>query len=76
MPRLIHKYPRYRHHKASGQAVVTLNGKDHYLGPHGTKASKAEYDRLIACWLANGRDSVRLSPGADTSLTISELILH
>lgn len=25
-----------------------LNGQDFYLGPHGTKASHIEYDRLIA----------------------------
>ena len=39
--------PKYRRHRASGQAVVTLSGQDFYLGPHGTKASKQEYDRLI-----------------------------
>ena len=55
MPKLIHRNPAYSKHKASGQAVVTLNGKDHYLGTHGTKASRAEYDRLIALWLAGGR---------------------
>lgn len=47
--------PKYRKHKRSGQAIVTLSGKDLYLGPHGTKASKLEYDRLIGEWLANGR---------------------
>ena len=35
--------PGYRKHKQSGQAVVTLNGKDFYLGPYGTNASKREY---------------------------------
>jgi hypothetical protein len=48
MPRLVQALPKYRKHKASGQAVVTLNGVEHYLGPHGTKASKTRYDRLIA----------------------------
>jgi hypothetical protein len=47
--------PKYRKHKATGQAIVTLSGNDIYLGPHGTKASKLEYDRLIGEWLANGR---------------------
>ena len=47
--------PKYRKHKASGQAIVTLSGKDHYLGPHGTKASRLEYDRVIAEWIAGGR---------------------
>ncbi len=47
--------PSYRKHKASGQAVVTLNGHDEYLGPYGTKASRRLYDRLIAEWLASDR---------------------
>ena len=48
MPRLASALPKYRKHRASSQAAVTLSGIDHYLGPHGTKTSKAEYDRLIA----------------------------
>jgi integrase len=58
--------PKYRKHRASGQAVVTLHGKDHYLGPHNTKASKLKYDLVIGEWLAGGRnplitDSANLS---------------
>ena len=65
------KPPKYRKHKASGQAVVTLSGTDIYLGPHGTKASRIEYDRIIGEWLANGR---RLTVEAETvTLTIIEL---
>ncbi len=48
MPRLVRALPTYRHHHASGQAVVTLDGHDYYLGPHGTRTSKQEFDRLIA----------------------------
>jgi integrase len=55
MPRLTHAVPKYCKHRGSGQAVVTINGRDYYLGPHGTKASKLEYDRLIGEWLADGR---------------------
>ena len=54
MPKLISKPPKYRKHKPSGQAVVTLDGHDFYLGPHGTKASHLEYDRLIGEWIQNG----------------------
>jgi hypothetical protein len=43
MPRLTNAVPKYRKHRASGKAVVTIAGQDHYLGPHGTKASKAAY---------------------------------
>ena len=49
------RIPKYRLHKPSGQAVVTLSGRDFYLGRFETKASRAEYDRHIAEWLANGR---------------------
>jgi len=66
--------PKYRKHRASGQAIVTIRGRDHYLGPHGTKASKVAYDRLISEWLAVGRRST--APQQDpTSLTVAELIL-
>lgn len=47
--------PSYRLHKATGQAVVTLNGRDYYLGTHASPESRAEYDRLVAEWLAHGR---------------------
>jgi len=52
MPRLLDGVPRYRKHRASGQAIVNLSGKDFYLGPHGTKVSHQEYDRVVAEWLA------------------------
>ena len=63
--------PKYRKHRASGQAVVTFDGTDFYLGPRGTKASKLEYDRLIGEWLANGR---RLS-SANATISVTELIV-
>ena len=44
--------PKYRKHKRSGQAIVTLSGKDFYLGPHSTTASKLEYDRVIGEWVS------------------------
>ena len=55
MPRLAQSVPKYRKHKASGQAFVELNGQRHYLGPHGSRTSRDEYDRLIGEWLQNGR---------------------
>ena len=73
MPKLTHQIPRYRRHKASGQAVVTLNGRDVYLGPHGATASKAEYDRVIAEWMASGRQQPSLD-GPDLTLAVTEVI--
>ena len=66
--------PAYRLHKPSGQAVVTLDGRDFYLGRHGAPESRAEYDRLIAEWLANGR-SLPNRKDESADLTVSELIL-
>ncbi|MBA3484734.1 MAG: site-specific integrase [Pirellulales bacterium] len=49
-----------------------MNGRDHYLGPHGTKASKLEYDRLITEWLSSGRSH---SFGSTSpALTVVELL--
>jgi integrase len=49
------KYPSYRLHKPTNQAVVTLSGEDIYLGKYGTRESKDAYDREITQWLARGR---------------------
>lgn len=59
------RVPSYRHHKPTGQAVVTINGRDIYLGKWNTTASRVEYDRLIAEFLANGR---RLQSNADATV--------
>jgi integrase len=71
MPRCINRNPRYSKHKASGQAVVTIGGRDHYLGPWKSKASFLEYDRLISEWIASGR---RGPSSSVQPLTVAELI--
>ncbi len=70
MPRCVNRSPRYCRHKASGQAIVTIDGRDFYLGLHGTAASKAEYDRKIAEWLGAGR---RLPSPRGSDLAVAEL---
>jgi hypothetical protein len=53
--------PSLRRHAPSRQTVVTLSGRDHYLGPwpdgHADQPPEAKdaYDRLIARWLAGQR---------------------
>jgi integrase len=73
MPRLTHAVPKYRKHRKSGQAVVTLNGRDHYLGKFDSKASHVEYDRLIGEWLAAGRNPLVTSAN---DISIVELCLR
>ncbi len=74
MPTPSLQIPRYRLHRPSGRAVVTLNGRDCYLGVHGTAASRAEYDRLLHEWLANGR---RVPDRGDNSpsITVDQLLV-
>jgi len=64
------KIPSYRLHKPSVQAVVTLNGRDFYLGAYATDVSRREYDRLIAEWLGHGR----VVP-CDPAVSINEIVL-
>lgn len=72
MPKVTDTYvPKYRLHRPSGQARVTIDGRDYYLGPWKTRASLAEYDRLINEWLANGRRLSNLdSAGGRTVLEV------
>jgi site-specific recombinase XerD len=55
MPNSRKQLPKYCRHKATGQAYVRIGGKMRYLGKYGSEASRREYDRVIAEFLANGR---------------------
>lgn len=72
MPRLTVSTPKDRHHRASGQAVVTIAGTDRYLGPWKSRGSIVEYDRLVGEWLAAGRPTAL--PAAAHQLTVAELL--
>ena len=75
MPRLTEsRVPSYRLHKQSGQAIVTLNGRDICLGKHDTPQSKSQYNRLLSEWIANGR-FLPPSPQAVTILEIADAFL-
>jgi integrase len=73
MPSLTKATPKYRKHKASGQAVVSIEGRDFYLGPYGSTASKIEYDRIVVEWLAAGRHLPIRSPET-SDLTVVEML--
>ena len=65
----------YRLHRPSGQAVVTIGGRDFYLGPYNFPESRDEYDRVLAEWLAAGRPRYgRASEATPADLTVSELL--
>lgn len=70
--------PSYRHHKARNVAVVTIDGKNHYLGPWQSPESHEKYAALIAEWTRNGGTlpaKTADTPTDTTPLTVSELIL-
>jgi integrase len=73
--------PSYRRHNSRDCAVVTLDGKDHYLGQFNSRESRDRYDRLIAEWLVRGRSRTVpppppvTGPVSPTRLTVAELIL-
>ena len=62
--------PIYRLHKASGQAVVTLSGRTHYLGPFGSPASRVAYERAVIAHQAHGTAPVQRKP----ALTIAAMV--
>lgn len=47
--------PSYRLHKATGRAVVTIGGKDVYLGQYGTVESRLRYSNVVAEFTVTGR---------------------
>jgi integrase len=65
------RMPKYRLHKPTGQAVVTIGGRDIYLGRHRSIESQLEYNRLVAEWLASGGRGD--APAAD--LAVTELVV-
>ena len=80
MPRKSGKIPSYCLHKASGRAVVRINGQDHYLGVYGSPASHEKYERLIAAWRQQRqktglRPAGPRRPGLDR-LSVKELLLR
>ena len=66
------RIPSYRLHKPTGRAVVRLNGRDVYLGKHGTSESQIAYKRVISEWLAN---CCQLPP-KDMNPRISDLTIN
>lgn len=61
--------PTYCLHKASGQAVVRIDGRDIYLGLHGSTESKRRFGEAITTWLGGGDVAPRARP-----LSVAELI--
>ena len=68
--------PKYRLHKATGQALVQIDGRRIYLGKYGTPESEERYRRTVAEWLDGclKPDESYSIAIRDHSLTVTELI--
>jgi len=64
------KAPKLRHHKATGQGYVVLNGRPIYLGRFHAPVTRQRYHRLMAEWLAAGRQA----PVDGDAITVKELV--
>lgn len=80
MPRAKKKLPAYCLHKASGRAVVRVNGKDRYLGPYGSDSSHEEYQRVLTEWRQTQSESMHPKEAANLaksgSSTVNEILLR
>jgi len=74
------RIPKYRRHKQSGHAIVTLsdasgNRQDVLLGKWKSADSRKEYGRVIKEWEASGRCLPRSLAEAEQDITLNELLL-
>lgn len=65
--------PAYRYHKARNCAVVTIAGRDHYLGFHDSPQSWEEYHRLLAEHLNRLRLPHQPETTSAVAMTVTEL---
>ena len=62
--------PKLRHHKATGQAYVVLNGRAIYFGRYGTEEATESYHKTIAEWLSCGKQT----PAETIEITVGEIL--
>ena len=68
------KFPKYRHHKATGQAFVLVKGKYKYLGKYGSQESREAYNRFVAELAASPAATAAAAiDKAESALTVLEL---
>lgn len=63
------RIPKFRHHKATGQGYVVLNGRQMYLGRYDKPEYQQRYHQVISEWLANDKKL----PTSTAEITVMEL---
>ena len=68
--------PKYRLHKATGQARVTIRGITFYLGKHGSEQSNQKYKQLLADeWNLGSSSQTPPLKSAAVPVTVTELAI-
>lgn len=77
MPRT-NRPPSYRFHKARRCAVVTIQGRNHYLGDYGSPESHESYARLITLWRSKAAEPplASLPSAKNHCVSINAIILQ
>jgi len=69
--------PKYRLHKPSGNAAVTIHGKQYYLGKHGTAESRRKYQHLIDTeFWPTDQELKPAEPEPDQTITVAFLAVE
>ncbi len=74
MPRLSHRAPKLRRHKARNLAYVVLEGRTIYLGKWGSTEAKTGYARKIGEWKAGSKSLPHSEQVSD--LTVVEVCVR
>ncbi len=74
MPRLQKRPPKYGRHKASGQAVVYVKGREVYLGKYGSPKSHERYRAFLAEWRARLAEQVQAAAVEATEESLARTI--
>jgi hypothetical protein len=76
VPRLSH-FPTYRLHRGSGQAVVRIDGRDQYLGVHGSTERKERYREITKRYTADrSKAGLERSVRFHVDVTVAEIVAN
>lgn len=73
MPILLNRPPKYRLHKSTGQAVVSIHGRVIQLGPFGSPRSHERYQEELANWRNRRNEKQPDVEPAESEVTLKEL---
>lgn len=74
MPRSLKRPPKYGRHKASGQAVVYVNGREVYLGKYGSPQSHERYQAFLVAWRSAQAEALQIYAAEAVEETLAKTL--